>query len=118
DHVYQPQDHTQNGAPIWATAGVSFDNSGNVYVATGNGFTFGNAPCTNVSWDHGNSVIKLDPSLTNELAHFTPTNWCELNFSDSDVGSIAPALVSSGDVFQSGKSGGGWLLNSSLSLLD
>src|SRR5205823_3968762 len=102
----------QGEAGIWAPSGESVDGSGNVYVETGNGSYGSSTPCDNTKWDHGDAVIKLSPALA-QLSFFAPSNWCALNASDHDLGSIAPSLLSSGEVFATGKSGDGWLLNSS-----
>ena len=57
-------------------------------------------------------MVKLSPSLA-ELDHFAPSNWCALSHSDTDVGSIGPALLTpSSALFQTGKSGDGWVLDS------
>ena len=108
--VYQPQVAGQNGGGIWEPSGMSIDASGNVYVETGNGFWNTTTPCDNTKFDHGDAVIKLSPTLV-ELMYFAPSNWCDLNRLDSDMGSVGPMLLSNGRVFASGKSGDGWLLN-------
>jgi hypothetical protein len=113
DHWYQPQTGCQNGAGIWGPSGIAIDGSGTLYIATGNGtgcYGVPNSPCTDTMWDHGNAMIKLSPTLA-EGAFFAPSNWCDLTTSDTDVGSIGPALLPGTEVFQTGKSGDGWLLN-------
>ena len=92
-------------AGIWAPGGESVDGSGNVYVATGNG-----------SGPGSESVFKLSPTL-GVLNQWRPTNANFLDNNDIDVGSISPALVGGGDVFQNGKYGHAFLLGSSLSQL-
>jgi hypothetical protein len=110
---YQPQSSNQNGGGIWATSGEAVDGSGNVFVETGNGFATPVSPCptTGSQWDHGDGVIKLSPSLT-EQSFFAPSDWCSLNATDQDLGSVGPMLLPGGTLFASGKSGEGWLLNS------
>jgi len=112
DHSYHPQSGCQVGAGIWGPSGIAIDSGGSLYVATGNGTgCFGPSPaCTNSLWDHGNAVIKLSAPLT-EAGFFAPGNWCSLTASDTDVGSIGPALLPGGEVFQTGKAGDGWLLS-------
>jgi hypothetical protein len=64
----------------------------------------GNAPW-NGSTDFGDSVVELTiPSLDLRQA-FTPTNQSELNDSDTDLGSSAPALLGHGRVVLAGKDG-------------
>lgn len=108
--VYQPQTSSQNGGGIWEPSGMSIDASGNVYVATGNGFYNTNTPCDNTKWDHGDAVIKLSPTLS-QLSFFAPVDWCSLNLADADLGSVGPVLLANNQVFTSGKSGDGWLMD-------
>ena len=108
--TYQPQTAGQNEAGIWAPSGESVDGSGNVYVETGNGSYGSSTPCDNSKWDHGDAVIKLSPSLA-ELGSFAPTNWCDLNAADADLGSIAPVVLPNTEILASGKSGDAWLMN-------
>ncbi len=102
--VYYKVPVTREGA-IWAPSGAAVDSSGNVYVTTGNG-------ASTSTFDHGNSVIKLSPSLE-EVGYFAPTNWAQLSQTDSDLGSLAPAIVGPNLLFQIGKEGVGYLLNAS-----
>ena len=99
-------DTTPNEAAIWGPAGPSVDASGNIYVASGNG-------ASSSPYDCGNTVFKLSPTLS-YLDSWAPTGWASLNGSDADLGSLNPALVgSSGNlIFQTGKNGWGYLLNS------
>jgi len=88
-------------AGIWAPGGAVTDPSGNLYVAVGNAEGSG--------FNYGNSVIKLSPDLR-ELDYWAPSNWAALNASDTDVGSVAPALLEDGLLFQAGKAGIGYLV--------
>ncbi len=90
---------------IWATSGAVVDSAGNLYVATGNG-------ASSTTFDHGDSVIKLSPTLA-ELGFFAPSNWSSLNSQDLDLGTAGPVLASNGTLFQIGKEGVGYLLNAS-----
>jgi outer membrane protein assembly factor BamB len=90
---------------IWAPSGLAIDPSGNVYAATGNGASI-------TTYDHGDSVIKLSPTLSEE-GYFAPTNWSVLNQNDADVGSLGPAIVGPNLLFQIGKEGVGYILNAS-----
>ena len=109
--VYQPQSSTQGEAGIWGASGPMVDASGNVYVTTGNGSYGSGTPCNNANFDHGDAVIKLSPTLS-ELGYWAPSNWCALAAADSDIGSLGPLLLQNGQIFQAGKPGDGYLLNS------
>lgn len=98
---YQVQ--AQREAGIWAPGGPSVDADGNLFVAAGNG-------SSTQAFDYGNSVIKLSPDLR-EIDYWAPANWAELNAADSDIGSISPAVLEGGLVFQTGKAGTGYLID-------
>ncbi|HEY7105082.1 MAG TPA: PQQ-binding-like beta-propeller repeat protein [Acidimicrobiia bacterium] len=90
---------TPREGAIWATSGIAIDSGGNLVVATGNGQNGPGQP-----YDHGNSVVKLSPTLT-ELGAFGPTSWAVWSAEDADLGSMGPALVGpgNGDAFVVGK---------------
>jgi outer membrane protein assembly factor BamB len=94
---------TGNAGGIWAPSGPAVDGAGNLFVTTGNSFS-GDV------FDHGDSVIRLSPTLR-ELAYFAPTDWSELNTGDVDLGSVGPAILPGDRVFQIGKGGVGYLLD-------
>jgi outer membrane protein assembly factor BamB len=94
-----------NEAGIWTPSGAAIDSSGHVYVATGNG-------SSSSSFDFGNAVIRLSPTLHRE-GFFAPTDFAQLNSSDNDLGSVGPLLLGDGRVFEIGKPGVGYLLDSS-----
>lgn len=100
--VYQVP--TANQGAIWAPAGPAVDASGDVFVATGNGSAGSGQP-----FDHGDAVIELSPSL-GELQYWAPSNWAQLNQDDLDLGSTTPVLLGSGELFEVGKGGTGYLL--------
>ena len=88
---------------FWATSGNALDASNNLYVTSGN--TRGTG-----SFDYGNTVLKLSPTLT--LGdYFAPSNWAALNSSDQDLGSVGPTLLGNNLLFQIGKKGVGYLLD-------
>jgi outer membrane protein assembly factor BamB len=89
-------------AGIWAPSGPAIDAAGSVFVATGNSDAV-TAP------DLGDSVLRLSADLR-LLDSFTPSDWADLNGGDVDLGSVSPALLDSGLLFQIGKSGIGYLL--------
>jgi outer membrane protein assembly factor BamB len=85
---------------IWATSGAAADASGDLFVATGNG-----AHGPGQSFDYGDAVIKLSPSLK-VMGYFAPRTWAYLNNRDLDLGSDGPTLLpGDGLLFQSGKAG-------------
>ena len=89
---------------IWAPSGAVIDGAGNLYVATGNSTSRG-------AWDGGDSVLKLSPTLQ-LVDWFAPTDYAQLNASDTDLGSNGPSLLNGGLVFQVGKGSTGYLLSS------
>jgi hypothetical protein len=88
---------------IWAPSGGVIDSTGNLFFATGNGASSSN-------FDYGNTVVKLSPTLQ-KLDYFAPSNWLQLNDGDTDLGSVGPLLVGHNEIFQIGKEGVGYLLN-------
>jgi hypothetical protein len=95
---------TGRAGGIWAPSGPAFDDSGELFVATGNSDS-------NLVFDYGNSVIKLSPDLK-QLDWFAPANWAQLDIEDMDLGSTGPIILNSNFVFQIGKEGIGYLLDS------
>ena len=94
------------GGGIWATSGAAIDGSGNLYVATGNTFS-------SSTFDYGESVIRLPSNLSALGDYFAPPNWSALDNQDVDLGSVGPALLGNGLLFQVGKEGVGYLLSTS-----
>jgi outer membrane protein assembly factor BamB len=95
------------GSAVWAGGGVVVDDTtGNVFVATGNAVAGG---CASV--DQNDAVVRLSPTLVMQ-DYFMPqdwqANWCN---NDQDLGSASPVLLSPSLLFQSGKWGGGFLIN-------
>jgi outer membrane protein assembly factor BamB len=90
-------------AGIWAPGGVAIGGDGTLYTATGNGDANGPDGRTE-------AVLALSPTL-DETDSWQPTDWKALDRTDTDVGSVPPALLSDqGLLFQSGKNGKGYLL--------
>jgi outer membrane protein assembly factor BamB len=90
-------------AGMWAPGGVAIGSDGTLYVATGNG---------NASGPEGRTeaVLALSVALQ-EVDAWQPVDWQALDRSDTDVGSVPPALLQDqGLIFQSGKDGNGYLL--------
>jgi len=92
-----------NEAGMWAASGPVQDGAGNIYAVTGNG-------SSTSSYDEGNSVLKLSPTLQ-LLDSFAEPNWAADNGADADLGSAGPVLVANNLLFVSGKPGDGYLVN-------
>ena len=123
-------------AGIWAPAGPVVDARGDLLTATGNSdshtaFDDGNA-VLRLSPDLRQAGLRaaLEPApeqhppvgeprrrrdgvaaARRRRDAWAPADWPVLNAADSDVGSISPAPVGSGLLFQGGKSGVGYLLH-------
>jgi outer membrane protein assembly factor BamB len=93
---------SHRAAGLWAPSGPAVDAGGNIYVTSGNEFS-------ESAFDFGNSVLRLSADL-NLLDWFAPANWQQLDAGDIDLGSMGPALLQRGLVFQAGKEGKGYLL--------
>lgn len=94
---------TQREGAIWATSGATIASDGTLYAATGNG-------SSGTTFDFGNAVVKLSPDLR-LLDWFAPSNWADLNRRDTDLGSDGPTLVGPNLLFEIGKSGVGYLVD-------
>ncbi len=83
---------------ILSRAGPVVEPGGRILIATGNG-------PWNGSSNFGDSVIELNyPSLTPRQA-YTPLNQAQLNETDTDLGSSAPALLGHDRAVVAGKDG-------------
>ena len=98
---------TAREGAIWAPAGVTVTADGHILVATGNGSAEAGQP-----FDHGNAVIELSPTLT-EQQYFAPTNWAQDNANDGDLGSTAVIRLDDSRLFIVGKEQTAYLLDSS-----
>jgi outer membrane protein assembly factor BamB len=95
---------TARRGAIWTPSGVVIDGAGSVFVATGD------AQST-TTFDYGNAVIHLTPDL--QISDFwAPRDFAKLSAGDTDLGSVAPTLLGNNLLFQTGKSGLGYLLHS------
>lgn len=90
-------------AGIWAAGGPVTGPDGTVYVGVGNGDTKG-------PFDDSDSVTALSPILR-RTGVFAPATWLADNRSDLDLGSMTPALLSSGQIVMGGKRGLVYLLS-------
>ena len=110
---------TDMEAGAWAAGGASVDAGGNVFVATGNS----NETSSSDTYDQSDGVIKLAPSNLALLDEFAPSGltdanhdggptWWQDNASDADLGSTTPLQLPGSRVFEVGKSGMGYLLDS------
>jgi len=95
--LIRPSSCSASDSAIWARSGaVVVPGSGRLLVATGNGPWNGRT-----NW--GDSVLMLSPNAGRLLQSWTPTDQARLESGDVDLGSTAPAVLSSGLVAQSGK---------------
>jgi len=93
---------------IWmGGAAPVVDDSGHVWVSTGNGSVYSDAH----AYDDSDSALELSSSLR-LLQFFAPANWAQNNSRDLDM-SIAPVLLSDGQVLLTGKSRIVYLLSGS-----
>jgi hypothetical protein len=88
---------------FWATSGNALDAANNLYVTSGN-------TRSTTTFDYGESVLKLSPTLA-LTDYFAPSDWASLNGSDTDLGSVGPTLLGNNLLFQVGKAGVGYLLD-------
>lgn len=92
-----PSSCASSDSAIWARSGAVVEPGGRgLLVATGN------APFDGRK-DWGDSVLRLSPGALRLTASWTPSTQRELNQTDADLGSTAPALLGSGLYLQGGK---------------
>ncbi|MDB4945832.1 MAG: hypothetical protein JWP97_5366 [Labilithrix sp.] len=77
-------------AGMWAPGGPSIDDTGRVYVTTGNSPESDGPRGVKQSW--GNSLLRLSPELALEDA-YTPFDYCELDRRDVDIAGSSPILL-------------------------
>jgi len=88
---------------FWGPMGPITASDGSLYVTSGNSDS-------RRDFDDGNAVIHLSPQLQ-PTDEFAPSNWAQLNAGDVDLGTVMPALLDGDRIFQTGKSGVGYVLN-------
>jgi hypothetical protein len=95
--IIQPSSCGASDSAIWARSGaVVVPGSGDLLVATGNAPFDGKR-----NW--GDSVLRLTGDAHRLLQNWTPRNQAQLNATDLDLGSTAPALLGDGLALQGGK---------------
>jgi hypothetical protein len=95
--IIQPSTCASSDSAIWARSGaVVLPGSGDLLVATGN------APFDGRT-DWGDSVLRLDAATLRLTQNWTPANQAELDTTDADLGSTAPAVLGHGLLLQGGK---------------
>ncbi len=88
--IYNDTANGQEGGIWMSGAGLAADNSGNVYVATGNG----SFDLTSGGPDTGDSYVKLSTQNGLHMTdYFTPFNQNCLDGRDNDLGSSGPLLL-------------------------
>jgi hypothetical protein len=116
---YQPAPPSSAGGAVWAPAGPSVDQAGNVYATTGNPDPPTGEEAT--VFDFSDSVVKLNlandfvanpaTELASPLGWFAPPNWKDESNHDLDLSSAAAELLPGGLLFQAGKDGTGYLID-------
>jgi outer membrane protein assembly factor BamB len=96
-----------SGGGVWGTSGPVVDGVGRIYASTGNPNPGGEVASL---YDYSDSVVALDSSL-NLVGNFEPPSWKEDSNNDTDLGSAGPELLPGGLLFQAGKNGIGYLID-------
>ena len=97
--LIDPKTCDLGGPGLWGRAGVVVEpGSGRLLIATANGSFNGRT-----LW--GDSVLELSPDAGRLLQSYTPSNANYLEGSDLDLGSSAPAVLTSHLVLQGSKDG-------------
>jgi outer membrane protein assembly factor BamB len=106
---------------VWAPGGISSDGQ-SLFFATGNTESQSNAFKAPPTWQDGETIFRLPPSLVfsgQSADYFTPTNWAALDNADTDIGGTAPVVLNvagatpSALVIGLGKDGNAYLLDRS-----
>jgi len=93
------------GAVWMGGAAPVVDAKGDIWVSVGNG----SVRSSGQAYDDSDSVLELSATLRLKQ-YFAPATWAQDNASDQDM-SMAPALLSDGQVVAAGKSSTVYLLN-------
>jgi hypothetical protein len=97
--LLQPSSCNSSDSAIWSRSGAVVEPGGTrIMISTGNGPWNGRT-------DFGDSVLELTFPGLRLVQSFTPSNQAELNATDTDLGSSAPALLGSDRVSIAGKDG-------------
>ena len=106
---------------VWAPGGISSDGQSLIF-ATGNTENAANSFSAPPSWQDGETIFRLPPSLAfsgQTADYFTPSNWATLDDHDTDIGGTAPIVLDvpgatpSALVIGLGKDGNAYLLDRS-----
>jgi outer membrane protein assembly factor BamB len=79
---------------VWAPGGISSDGR-SLFFATGNTEAQANDFSAPRTWQDGETIFRLPPSLVwsgADVDRFTPTNWTALDDADTDLGGTAPIV--------------------------
>lgn len=89
-HILRDGECAAQMSGIWSRGGVVVDpTDGSIFVDTGNGDYNANRGGDN----YGDSIIHLSADATTILDSYTPSNFQQLDDTDADLGSSAPALL-------------------------
>ena len=104
---------------VWAPGGIASDGT-SLFFATGNTEASANSFSAPNTWQDGETIFRLPPSLAAVTAttdYFVPTNWAAMDNADQDLGGTNPIVFDvaganpSGLVIGLGKDGKAYLLN-------
>lgn len=98
---------SKSGGGVWGASGPVVDGAGQIYASTGNPNPHGEVAS---EYDYSDSVVALDPNL-NLIGNFEPPSWKEDSNNDTDLGSAGAELLPGGLLFQAGKNGTGYLID-------
>jgi DNA-binding beta-propeller fold protein YncE len=89
-HILSKGECQSDEAGIWARGGAVVDpTTGEAFVTTGNG----PYDADRGGNDYGDSIVKLSPDSLQLVDSYTPKTYQQLEQTDADLGSTAPALL-------------------------